>query len=178
MPFANFKGRDLRRGCTVRPIRIGVIGERETTADLWEAAEAVGREVARRGGVLVCGGMGGVMEAASKGAQEAGGIVVGILPTPTEEGGNPYVTIPIPTGMGEGRNILVVRAAHAVIALGGWYGTLSEIAYALALGVPVVGIATWTVRRPGLEEDPILQAQDPLEAVDLAWRAAERIALR
>lgn len=158
----------------MRPIRISVIGEQETSADLWEAAEHVGREIARRGGVLVCGGMGGVMEAASKGAREAGGIVVGILPTATEEGGNPYVTIPIPTGMGEGRNILVVRAAHAVIAIGGWYGTLSEIAYALALGVPVVGLSTWTIRRPGLETDPLLRAQDPQEAVDLAWRAAEK----
>lgn len=162
----------------MRPTRIGVIGERETTAHLWEAAEVVGREIARRGGVLVCGGMGGVMEAASKGAREAGGIVVGILPTATEEGGNPYVTIPIPTGMGEGRNILVVRAAHAVIAIGGWYGTLSEIAYALALGIPVVGLATWTIQRPGLVTDPIVRAQDPQEAVELAWRAAERRARR
>ncbi|MDR5708754.1 MAG: TIGR00725 family protein, partial [Armatimonadota bacterium] len=112
-------------------LRIGVVGERETTPQLWQAAQAVGREIARRGGILICGGMGGVMEAASKGAREAGGVVVGILPTNTEHAGNPYLTIPIPTGMGEGRNVLVVRASHALIAIGGWYGTLVEIAYAL-----------------------------------------------
>ncbi len=157
-----------------RPIRIGVIGERQTTPELWRMAEAVGREIARRGGVLFGGGMGGVMEAASKGAREAGGLVVGILPTETEEGGNPYLTVPIPTGMGEGRNVLVVRSSHAVIAIGGWYGTLSEIAYALALRVPVVGLETWRIERPGLEGDPILRANDPAEAVEMAWQRARR----
>jgi uncharacterized protein (TIGR00725 family) len=163
-------------GGRIRPsrLRIGVVGERQTTPQLWEAAQIVGREVARRGGILICGGMGGVMEAASKGAREAGGEVVGILPTDSERAGNPYLTIPIPTGMGEGRNVLVVRASHALIAIGGWYGTLVEIAYALALKVPVVGLRTWRIERPGLEGDPIVRADDPVEAVDLAWRAALR----
>jgi uncharacterized protein (TIGR00725 family) len=157
-----------------RPVRIGVVGEREAAPDVWVAAQAVGREIAQRGGVLICGGMGGVMEAASAGAVEAGGLVVGILPTPTAEGGNPYLTIPIPTGMGEGRNVIVARASEAVIAVGGWYGTLSEIAYALRIGIPVIGLSTWTIERGGLEQDPIIRAQTPEEAVERAWSAALR----
>ncbi|MCS7173516.1 MAG: TIGR00725 family protein [Armatimonadetes bacterium] len=162
----------VEAGIPPRRIRIGVVGERETTPRLWQAAQTVGREIARRGGILICGGMGGVMEAASKGAREAGGVVVGILPTDSERGANPYLTIPIPTGMGEGRNVLVVRASQALIAIGGWYGTLVEIAYALALKVPVVGLHTWRIERPGLEHDPILRAGDPVEAVEMAWCAA------
>jgi uncharacterized protein (TIGR00725 family) len=157
-----------------KPVRIGVVGEREAAPDLWAAAHAVGREIALRGGALICGGMGGVMEAASRGAVEAGGLVVGILPTPTAEGANPYVMIPIPTGMGEGRNVIVVRASEAVIAVGGWYGTLSEIAYALRMGVPVIGLRTWNIEREGLEQDPIVRAQTPEEAVERAWSAALR----
>lgn len=155
-----------------RPVRIAVIGERETSAPLAEAAEAIGREIARRGGILICGGMGGVMEAASRGAAGGGGIVVGILPTLTAEEGNRYVTIPLATGMHEGRNVLVVRAAEAVIAIGGAYGTLSEIGHALNMGLPVIGYETWTFSRPGREADPIRRAETPRQAVEWAWAAA------
>lgn len=156
-----------------RPIRIAVIGERQASAQLAEAAETVGREVARRGGVVLCGGMTGVMEAAARGAAAAGGIVVGILPTDTAEEGNPYLTIPLPSGMGEARNVIVVRSAEAIIAVGGAYGTLAEIGHALNLGVPVIGLETWSVTREGVTEaDPIRRAKDALEAVEWAWAAA------
>ncbi len=155
-----------------RPLRIGVIGEQDASPALVAVAEEVGREVARRGGIVVCGGMGGVMAGAARGAAREGGVVVGILPGPTVEGSNPHVTIPIITGMGEGRNVLIARTAEAVIAIGGAYGTLSEIAYALKMGVPVVGCGTWVLQRAGLEADPIQRVDTPLEAVALAWAAA------
>lgn len=157
-----------------RPIRIAVIGERQASARLAGAAEIIGREIARRGGVLVCGGMGGVMEAASRGAAGAGGIVVGILPTNTASEGNPYVTLPVPTGMGEARNVIIVRTADAIIAVGGAYGTLSEIGHALNLGVPIIGLDTWSVARSGSgDDDPLPRATTPQEAVAWAWAAAE-----
>lgn len=155
-----------------RPLRIGVIGEQDAAPALVAVAEEIGREVARRGGVIVCGGMGGVMAGAASGAAREGGIVVGILPGTTPEGSSPDVTIPIVTGMGEGRNVLIVRTAEAVIAIGGAYGTLSEIAYALKMGVPVVGYQTWVLQRTGLIEDPICRVDEPMEAVALAWDAA------
>jgi uncharacterized protein (TIGR00725 family) len=151
-----------------------VIGEQDARPEMRRLAEEVGREVARRGGVLVCGGLGGVMEAASRGAAESGGVVVGILPGTRAEEANPYVTIPVVTGLGEARNVIVVRTSDALVAVGGSYGTLSEIAYALKLGVPVVGLGTWELSRPGLEGDPIVRARDAVEAVALAWEAARR----
>ncbi|HEY8498229.1 MAG TPA: TIGR00725 family protein [Limnochordales bacterium] len=161
------------------PVRmIGVIGEQECSAETAAAAYAVGAGIARRGGVLVCGGMGGVMEAAARGAREAGGLTVGILPGTDRASANPFIAIPIPTGMGEGRNVLVVRASQAVIAIGGSYGTLSEIAFALKMGVPVVGLRTWRLAKddptaPPLP-DPIVRAATPEQAVELAWRLSER----
>jgi uncharacterized protein (TIGR00725 family) len=109
------------------------------------AAAEVGRLVAERGAVLVCGGLGGAMEAACRGAKEAGGMTVGILPGPDRAAANPYVDIALPTGLGEARNALVVRAADAVIAVGGGYGTLSEIAFALKAGKRVIGLDTWEI---------------------------------
>ncbi len=162
------------QGRPQRPIRLAVIGGRQTSARLAEAAETIGREIARRGGVLVCGGMTGVMEAAARGAAAAGGVVVGILPTATAEEGNPHVTIPVPTSMGEARNVLIVRTAEAIIAVGGGYGTLSEIGHALNLGVPVIGVETWRATREGDREvDPIRRTEDPLTAVEWAWAAAQ-----
>jgi uncharacterized protein (TIGR00725 family) len=157
-----------------RRLHIGVVGEQDARPEMRRLAEAVGREVARRGGVLVCGGLGGVMEAASRGAAEAGGLVVGILPGTRAEDANPYVTVPVVTGLGEARNVIVVRSSDALVAVGGGYGTLSEVAYALKLGVPVVGLGTWELSRPGLEADPIVRAQDPAGAVALAWEMAQR----
>jgi uncharacterized protein (TIGR00725 family) len=109
------------------------------------AAAEVGRLVAERGAVLVCGGLGGVMEAACRGAKQAGGMTVGILPGTDRADANPYVDIALPTGLGEARNALVVRAADVLIAVGGGYGTLSEIALALKAGKRVIGLDTWEI---------------------------------
>jgi len=109
------------------------------------AAEQVGRELGRRGVVLVCGGLGGVMEAACRGAKEAGATTVGILPGTDRTAANAFVDVAVPTGLGEARNALVVRAADALVAVGGGYGTLSEIALALKAGKRVVGLGTWDI---------------------------------
>jgi hypothetical protein len=109
------------------------------------AAELVGRELGSRGVVLICGGLGGVMEAACRGARDAGGLTVGILPGLDRSDANPYVDVVIATGLGEARNALVVNAADALIAVGGAYGTLSEIGLALRAGKRVVGLGTWEV---------------------------------
>ena len=127
-------------------------------ADL-RAADEVGRLVAEAGGVVVCGGLGGVMEAACRGARSAGGVTVGLLPSDERRTANPFVSVAIPTGLGELRNGLVVRAADAIIAVGGAYGTLSEVALALKLGRPVVGLGTWEVH--GIEH-----VSTPEEALD------------
>jgi len=153
---------------------VAVIGGSSATAGEEAAAEAVGQALGEAGAVLVCGGRGGVMEAACRGAKQAGGLTVGILPGPTPADANPYVDIPIPTGMGEARNAIVVRAAQAVIAIGGGYGTLSELAYALCFGVPVVGLGTWHVERAGHPPAPIHQAETPKEAAALALSLANR----
>jgi len=125
---------------------IGVIGGREVEEELIEIAYEVGREIARRGAIMVCGGLGGVMEAASRGVYEEGGIAVGILPSDRKEDANPYIKIPVATGLGIGRNVIIARTADALVAVGGGYGTLSEIAFALQLGKPVIGISTWDIR--------------------------------
>ncbi len=131
-------------------------------------AEQVGHAVADVGAVLVCGGLDGVMEAACGGAQRAGGTTVGILPGPDRAAANPHVDIAIPTGLGEARNALVVGAADAVVAVGGEYGTLSEIALALRAGIPVVGLDTWELARTGESGDAIVRTGDPTRAVELA----------
>jgi len=122
---------------------ISVIGAGSCDKKTYVLAQDVGRLVAQSGGILITGGLGGVMEAASKGANEAGGIVIGILPGFSKSDANSYVTIPITTGLSHARNVIVVRSADAVIAVAGEYGTLSEIAIALKLGKPVIGINTW-----------------------------------
>ena len=107
----------------------------------------MGREIARAGAILVCGGLGGVMEASARGAQREGGITVGILPGDSFEDANPFIQVPVVTGLGHARNVLVVRSAQALIAVKGGYGTLSEVALALKMGKPVVGLHTWDVSR-------------------------------
>jgi uncharacterized protein (TIGR00725 family) len=145
---------------------IAVVGASSATPDDERIAEEVGRLVAQRGAMVVCGGLGGVMAAACRGARSAGGTTVGILPGDERETANPWVDVAIPTGIGEARNALVVRASDAVIAVGGEFGTLSEIALALKLGRPVAGIGTWTLQRPGAgDADPVLRASDADEAV-------------
>jgi uncharacterized protein (TIGR00725 family) len=120
--------------------------------------------VAERRAVLVCGGLGGAMEAACRGAKQAGGATVGLLPGADRAEANPYVDVPLPTGLGEGRNLLVVRAADVVIAVGGGYGTLSEIALALRHGKPVVGIGSWEI-------EGVVPADTPEAAVQAAFDA-------
>ncbi|HEX8950084.1 MAG TPA: TIGR00725 family protein [Dissulfurispiraceae bacterium] len=125
---------------------IAVVGAGNADAAALRVAEEVGGLIARRDAILVCGGLGGVMEAAAKGARSEGGITVGILPQASKEQANPFITVPIATGFGEGRNVFIIRSADAVIAIGGEYGTLSEIAFALKTGRPVVGVGTWEIK--------------------------------
>lgn len=153
---------------------IAVIGGGRCSQDEAEIAEAVGAELARRGVTLVCGGLGGVMAAACKGAHSAGGTTVGILPGNRREEANLYVDIPIVTGLGEARNVIVVSSAQAVIAIGGRFGTLSEIAYALRNNIPVIGLNTWLLSRRGRLDSSIIAAQNPKEAVDKALAAVSR----
>ena len=152
---------------------IAVIGAGQCSEDVARTAEAVGRELARRGVALVCGGMGGVMEAACRGAKSEGGLTIGILPGFSRHDANPYVDIPVVTGLGEARNIIVVRTAQAVIAVDGGYGTLSEIAYALKLGIPVVGLGTWQLAKGGRMVSAIVEAATPAEAVEKALALAK-----
>ncbi|MGW8272503.1 MAG: TIGR00725 family protein [Thermodesulfovibrionales bacterium] len=130
---------------TRKPI-IAVVGGRAAPDDCLAIAEEVGRCIARRGAILICGGLEGVMEAASKGAQGEGGITVGVLPQDTRVACNPFIDVPISTGLGVGRNVIIARSADALIAIGGEYGTLSEIAFALQMKKPVIGIKTWSIR--------------------------------
>lgn len=134
-------------------------------------AYEVGRGLAAHGFVVVTGGLGGVMEAACHGAREAGGTTVGLIPGADRSAANPYVDIALPTGLGEMRNALVVRSADVVIAIGGEHGTLSEIAFALKTGVPVVGVGTWELARGG-RDDPVHRASGADDAVALAIRLA------
>jgi uncharacterized protein (TIGR00725 family) len=138
------------------PPYVAVIGPGDANAAELGAAASVGRGLAGAGAVLVCGGLGGVMAAACRGAASAGGTSVGILPGRDRAEANEWVSVAIPTGLGELRNALVVRAADAVIAIGGAYGTLSEIAFALKAAVPVLGIGTWAI--DGVERAPSAEA--------------------
>lgn len=151
---------------------IAVIGGSQCSAEESELAEAVGHELARRGAILVCGGLGGVMKAACKGASSEGGTTIGILPGDNRQQANPYVQIPIVTNLGYARNIIVVKSAQAVIAIGGSHGTLSEIAHALQDNIPVIGLNTWSLSQNGQPENSIVLAQNAAEAVDKALNLA------
>src|SRR3954453_18071791 len=140
---------------------VAVVGPGEATPEQIATAEEVGRLLAERGAVLVCGGLGGVMEAACRGAKEGGGRTVGILPGGDRAAANPHVGVVIATGLGEARNALVVRAADALIAVGGAYGTLSEIALALKAGKPVLGVRSWEI-------EGVVPAESAEEAVEEA----------
>jgi uncharacterized protein (TIGR00725 family) len=153
---------------------VAVVGPGTASGEQADAAEAVGAGLARAGAVLVCGGRGGAMEAACRGAQEAGGTTVGILPGVDRREANQFVDIAIPTGLGELRNGLVVRAADAVIAVAGEYGTLSEIGFALKTGKPVVGLGTWELACDGERDPGIVVAADPADAVERALALARR----
>jgi uncharacterized protein (TIGR00725 family) len=151
-----------------QPVQISVIGPSQGSPEILRDAEAVGRGIAEAGGVLVCGGLTGVMEAASKGASDAGGTVLAVLPTLSPADANPYVTHAVATGIGEARNLAVVASGEAAIALGGEWGTLSEIAYARKLGRPVVAIQSWALRNQADTDLGIVEARTPEEAVKLA----------
>lgn len=146
---------------TIRKV-IGVIGGGQCTPEVAQLATDVGREIAQKGAILICGGLCGVMEAACKGAKQKNGLTIGILPGTNKSDANNFVDIPIATGMGDARNIIIVRSSDAVIAVDGQYGTLSEISFCLKFNVPVFGLETWNVD-PG-----IIQAKTPQEAVDKA----------
>lgn len=143
-------------------IFMGVIGAGDCSEDVYKLAEEVGERIAKAGAVLVCGGLGGVMEAVSKGAKKEGGTTIGILPGKDRSQANPYIDFPLVTGLGEGRNLLVIRNSDVVIALPGKYGTLSEIGFCLALGKPIVGLSTWDV------SEDIIKAKDAEDAVKIA----------
>lgn len=146
---------------------IGVIGADQCSAEMGSVAEEVGAELARRDCTLICGGRGGVMEAACKGAVEAGGITIGILPGPDRGEANRYVSVPIVTNMGEARNAIVVLSSQGIIAVDGGYGTLSEIALALKNRIPLVGIKTWSLALDESIEESILRATTASEAVNM-----------
>ena len=158
---------------TEQGLVIGIIGSAQPTPELETLAEDVGIELAHRGATVICGGLTGVMEASCRGAKKAGGLTIGILPGTSAEDANPYVNIAIPTGIGEARNLIIIRSSHALIAIGGGYGTLSEIAFALKLRVPVVGLKTWELDKislppyqKGKEPINIIPAQNAQDAVE------------
>ena len=153
---------------------LAVVGPGEATREEAATAELVGAEVAAAGAVLVSGGLGGVMEAACRGARSRGGLTVGILPGLDRRDANGWVTVALPTGLGEARNALVVRAADALIAVGGAWGTLSEIALALQAGLPVIGLSTWELTRGGTPAPGIRALDDPAAAVAAALERAAR----
>jgi uncharacterized protein (TIGR00725 family) len=156
-----------------RPVIIGVIGGRRPTSEEMELAEAAGRRIAELGAALICGGCRGVMEAACRGAKGSGGLTIGVLPGSDREAANPYVDLPIVTGIGEARNCIIARSAQAVVAIGGSYGTLTEIAYSIAFGTPVVGLGTWHIEREGHPPAPIHRAATPEEAAERAFALAK-----
>ncbi len=125
-------------------MQIAVVGGGLCTPDVREMAERLGRLLAEQGHILICGGLGGVMEAACRGAREAGGVVVGILPGEKQDA-NPYVSIAVATGMNHARNVIIIKSCDAVIALPGEYGTLSEIALALKMNRPVISLGSWDI---------------------------------
>ena len=147
-----------------KPKIIAVLGGRECDEQTYEIAYAVGHAIAERDAVLLCGGRTGVMEAACKGAVEAGGLTIGILPGADKNDANPWVKIVLPTGIGVARNAIIARACDAAIAIGGKYGTLSEIAYCLQLNKPVCGLNSW----PEITE--LRQFDSPQQAIKFTFR--------
>lgn len=153
---------------------VSVVGSGDASPEISELAYEVGRLLAQSGAVLVCGGLGGVMDDAAKGAKHAGGLTVGILPGSSRKGASSFLDVVLPTGIGQARNALVALAGDAVIAIGGGFGTLSEIGFALKAGKPVVGLRTWELYREGREEPHIVKATRPDEAVAKALELAQK----
>ncbi len=147
---------------------IAVIGAGKCSKKLKDMAAEVGRYIAENGGVLVCGGLGGTMEGAARGAKEAGGTTIGIIPSDDKTDANEFIDYVIVTGLGHARNILVVNTADAIVALPGKYGTLSEMAFALNAGKPIVSVSAWKLG------DEIRQVEDPIEAAKIALEMARK----
>ena len=148
-----------------RPLYVAVVGSGEATGELYELAREVGRLVASRDGIVVCGGLSGVMEAAARGATEAGGVAIGILPDEYRDRVNPYLSYSVATGTGQARNLAVVCSGDVIVAVGGEYGTLSEIGLALKVGRPVVALASWDLG------GHVVVVASPEEAVEKAFGA-------
>ncbi|MFQ6106416.1 MAG: TIGR00725 family protein [Thermoplasmata archaeon] len=149
-------------------MNIGVIGGGEVSEETKELAREVGRRIAEGGANLICGGHGGVMEMACKGAKEGNGLTVGVLPASDPDDANPYVDVAIPTGLGYARNAVIAVASDVLIAIGGKYGTLSEIAHALNLGKKVVGLGSWRLDQMDEECENFIPAKTAEEAVGIA----------
>jgi len=147
---------------------IGVIGGKTAEPDQLLEAEEAGRLISRAGATLATGGLGGIMEAASRGAKSEGGIVLGILPGEDRSAANEYVDVAVATGFGIGRNIVLVRTSDALLAIDGQYGTLSEIAYALQMGKPVIGIGSWKI-------DGVVPARNAREAMDIILKSLGKL---
>ena len=156
------------------PPYVAVVGPNDATQTELDQAEAIGEGLARAGAVLVCGGLGGVMHAAARGCERAGGVSIGILPGDDRDPGSPHLTVAVSTGMGETRNAIIVRTSDVLIAISGEFGTLSEVAFALKLGKPVVGVRTWELSKGGKPVEAIHRVETPDEAVMEALRHAER----
>lgn len=146
-------------------VQIGIIGAGKHDAQLWNLGHEVGRLSAQRGWTVICGGLGGVMESVSKGARGEGGLVVGLLPGESRGEGNPHLTVSLPTNMGHGRNVLIAQAADVLIAIGGGYGTLSEMALGLKMQKPVISLQSW------VPDDTVITASNAAEAVAAAESA-------
>lgn len=151
---------------------VGVIGSSRAEPDVLRLAEEVGEEIAKSGAAVVCGGLSGVMEAVCRGARRRGGLTIGIIPSDQRSDANQFVQIPIVTGMGVGRNVMLVKTADVLIAVGGEFGTLSEIAHALNLGKTVIGLRTWKLEKAHTKPIPnLVEVDDPKKAVELALKA-------
>lgn len=155
-------------------VYIGVVGDSHAEGESTTLAFQVGRLVARNRATLICGGLGGVMQEACRGARSEGGTTIGILPGERRDQANAFVDIPIVTGMGEARNLIIVRSSDAMIAISGGYGTLSEIAFALKLGVPLVGIRSWDLSQRGSRLPyPLVETADEAVEMALGWAASK-----
>jgi len=149
---------------------IGVIGAGECSLEIYHQANALGHLIGKNDWVLFCGGLGGVMEGAAKGCYQSGGITVGILPGKEKDSANPFIKLPIATGLGEGRNLLVVRASDVVVAIADGFGTLSEIGFALKIGKPVIGLKTW----PGIDGIDYVETPEQVIAIVVKYLSRQK----
>ncbi|MBU0600316.1 TIGR00725 family protein [bacterium] len=147
-------------------MQIGVIGAGVCSQELAKLAYEVGYYIGQSKAILICGGLGGVMEEACRGAKDAGGVTVGVLPGLSSTDSNPYLDVKMVTALNEARNLIIVRSSQAIIAISGEYGTLSEIAFALKFKIPIIGLKTWNLG----SNVPLLKAKTPQEAIQLALK--------